>query len=192
TWKDRHVAFEFAFLHLNSRYSKLLQERNIEIQRLQQEVRKKAGRPSDQLPATIKQVRYLIDLLETRGVELEDAQMPTERGKVGQLIRQLEDLPSDAGDSSQQLTVKEKYQILQKQKQELTLEWENDTIAQEMRKLKLSVIDAVMMVTNDQQRRDKFMTLVRQARALKLDLSGLPRQEKVQKHPPQKRNVIDY
>jgi len=192
TWKGRHAAFEFALLYLNSRHSKLLQERNQEIQRLKQEVRKNADRPSDQLPATIKQVRYLIDLLDTHGVELEDAHMPTERGKVGQLIRHLEDLPSDAGDSSQQLTVKEKYQILQKQKQELTLEWESDTIAQEMRKLKLSVIDAAMMVTNDQRRRDKFMTLVRRAQALKLDLPGLPRQEKVQKHSLQKRNVIDY
>lgn len=192
TWGGRHSAFEFALSRLNSRYSGLLQERNLEIQRLRQEVRKKADRPSDQLPATIKQVRYLLDLLNTRGVELEDAQMPTERGKVGLLIRQLEDLPSDAGDSSQQFTVKEKYQLLQKQKQELALEWENDLIAQEMRHRNLSVLSATISVTSDQKRRDKFIALVKQARALNLDLPGLPRQEKAQKKTLQKRNILDY
>lgn len=184
-WKDRHVAFEFTLSRLSSRYSNQLQERNLEIQRLQQEERKKANRTTDQLPATIKQVRYLLDLLDTRGVELEDTQMPTERGKVGQLIRQLEDLPSDTGNGSSTLTIKEKYQLLKKQKTELLYEWENDMIAQEMIKGQLDVMTAAIIVTSDKGRRDKFLALVKRARALDMALPGLPRQEKVQKKTPQ-------
>ncbi|WP_417789132.1 hypothetical protein [Terasakiella pusilla] len=180
TWPDVKAALEFTLADIRHYLEAMINRRDQEVFTLKTKLELiSQERPTDSLPATLNQVKYLFDLLKKHRLKLADNQIPTERGTVGRLIRELENNKNDSLILNINSDYKQEVRQMSKIEQKILDEWENNRIAQYLRKSNATVIQAVMQESTTQKQRDTFEDLLKQAELHDIILPGLP--EKPQK-----------